>query len=431
MLLTTKRNARGTTKMDLPKSSAWEELTIPLEWEKLPKFLDDKARNYDLNSSQDIDSQDIGIDKENVDDIISLISHELRTPLTCIRGAIGLLLSGKIGAIPQQGQRMLEIALNNTDRLVRLTNMIESNPEAQAKILTAEDLERLRLGNDLYAAVASALKNNQSSHSTQPNATTSPLKQIANVETNQELTLNYQPIVDLGTREITGFEALARWYNPRLGAISPAEFIPIAEETGLINDLGMWVLRTACKQLHQWQQEFPCHSPQKSPLTMSVNVSGIQLANPEFIMQVQAVLAEYPLQPTSLRLEITESVLMDDKGATLDTLNQLKKLGIKLYIDDFGTGYSSLSRLYELPLDILKIDQSFIRQQKWDLVYTLMLLAHSQKLGVIAEGVETQAQCDRLQDLGCTDAQGYLFSKPLDTVIATKFLRDRKIFTTN
>lgn len=411
--------------MDAPKSSNWEGLAIPLEWEELPTFLDDEARNSEIDLSQDIDIND-----ENVDEFISLISHELRTPLTCIRGAIGLLLSGKIGTIPTQGQRMLEIALNNTDRLVRLTNMIESNPEAQAKILTAEDLERLRLGNDLYAAVASALRNNHDDNFSQNDAATLPINQIANLETNQELTLNYQPIVDLETKEITGFEALARWYNPRLGTISPGEFIPIAEETGLINDLGIWVLRTACKQLHQWQQRFPHHSPQQSPLTMSVNVSGIQLADPEFINQVRAVLTDYPLLPTSLRLEITETVLMENKGATLDTLNQLKDLGIKLYIDDFGTGYSSLSRLYELPLDILKIDQSFIRQQKWDLVYTLMLLAHSQKLGVIVEGVETQTQCDRLQGLGCTDAQGYFFSKPVDTIAATKFLTDKTVFTT-
>ncbi len=410
--------------MDSAKSSNWEGLAVPLEWEELPTFLDDEARNSEIDLSQDININD-----DNVDDFIALISHELRTPLTCIRGAIGLLLSGKIGTIPQQGQRMLEIALNNTDRLVRLTNMIESNPEAQAKILTAEDLERLRLGNDLYAAVASALRHDDDANASQNDAATLPIKRIADLETNQELTLNYQPIVDLETKEITGFEALARWYNPRLGTISPGEFIPIAEETGLINDLGIWVLRTACKQLHQWQHKFPYYSPQQSPLTMSVNVSGIQLADPEFIGQVRAVLTEYPLLPTSLRLEITETVLMENKGATLDTLNQLKDLGIKLYIDDFGTGYSSISRLYELPLDILKIDQSFIRQQKWDLVYTLMLLAHSQKLGVIVEGVETQSQCDRLQSLGCTDAQGYLFSKPVDTIAATKFLTDKTVFT--
>lgn len=412
--------------MDLAKSSDWEGLTRPLEWEEVPMFLDDEARNQEIDLAQDININ------ENIDDFVALISHELRTPLTCIQGAIGLLLSGKIGPIPKQGQRMLEIALNNTDRLVRLTNMIENNPEAQAKILTTEDLERLRLANDLYSAVASALQNDRANSETSSSNLSSnlPSNQAVNLETNQELALNYQPIVDLETREITGFEALARWYNPRLGSVSPGEFIPIAEETGLINDLGIWVLRTACQQLHQWQQQFPLESPQKAPLTMSVNVSGIQLADPEFIFQVQAVLAEYPLLPSSLRLEITESVLMEDKGTTLDTFNQLKDLGIKLYIDDFGTGYSSLSRLYELPLDILKIDQSFIRQQKWDLVYTLMLLAHSQKLGVIVEGVETQTQCDRLQSLGCTDAQGYFFSRPVDTKTATKFLREKIVFTT-
>jgi len=381
---------------------------IPTDWEEVPQFSDDEAaedHKIDLTENLDVSG--------NTDDLISLISHELRTPLTSISGAIGLLMSGKLGEISTQGQRMLEIALSNTDRLVRLTNMIESNPETQAKILTMQDLERLRLGNDLRSAVASALR-----------SSTSP---EINPSENQELELNYQPIIFLPTGAITGFEALARWCNPRLGIISPAEFIPIAEETKLINSLGLWVLRTACQQLHEWQQEFP----RQSSLSMSVNVSGIQLAEPDFISQVQLVLADYPLLPNSLRLEITESVLMENKQVVLDNLKQLKALGIKLYIDDFGTGYSSLSRLYELPLDVLKIDQSFIREEKWDLIYTLMLLAQSQRLGVIAEGVETKDQSNCLKNLGCAEAQGYLFSEPLNKITAAKLLADKVEFITS
>jgi EAL domain-containing protein (putative c-di-GMP-specific phosphodiesterase class I) len=343
--------------------------------------------NPEILQALEIERTAEGVDNE----FSSLVSHELRTPLTSIRGAIGLVLSGKIGTISPQVERMLEIALNNTDRLMKLTNIIESSPEAQGKILTPEDLERLRLGNDLQLAI-----------------------------TNQELELQYQPIINLGTSKIQGFEALVRWRNHRLGCVSPCDFIPIAEETGLINALGIWVLQKACQQLHQWQQEFP----RDNALSMSVNVSGYQLADPEFLSQVREVLRTIPVVPTSLRLEITESVLMENQATALHTLNQLKKMGIKLYIDDFGTGYSSLSRLHEMPLDVLKIDQSFIRQQKWDLVYTLMLLAHSQKLEVIVEGIETEFQWDNLVKLGCTQGQGYFFARPLDSPVAAQLLQD-------
>ncbi len=406
MLATTDKKVEDVSKMDSSRLMAWEKTT--LDWEEvLTNFtVEDQPENSaEDNSNQDLTPNlsshfaDKIIDNLNhLDDIaieasteefIAIISHELRTPLTSIRGAIGLLLSGKLGNVSQKGQRMLEIALSNTDRLERLTNVIESDPETQAKLITTEDLDRLRLGNDLRSAI-----------------------------NRQELEVHYQSIVNLETTEIMGFEALVRWRNQRLGVVPPDQFIPIAEESNLIIPLGLFVLKTACQQLHQWQQEFP----REIPLTMSVNVSGRQLEDPEFILEVQNILQEIPLAPNSLRLEITESVLMENQAIVLETLHQLKKLGIKIYIDDFGTGYSSLSRLYELPLDVMKIDKSFIQQQKWDLIYTLMLLAHSRRLDVIVEGVETKVQCDRLLELGCVHGQGYFFAKPVKAETATESL---------
>ncbi|NJL90952.1 MAG: EAL domain-containing protein [Coleofasciculaceae cyanobacterium SM2_1_6] len=406
MLSTTSEKVEDVSKMDSSRLMAWEKAT--LGWEEiLTTFnVEDHPKN-DYRDSEDNPTNHLppaltsGLaDKivDNIDNIyidasteefIAIISHELRTPLTSIRGAIGLLLSGKLGNISPKGKRMLEIALSNTDRLERLTNVIESDPETQAKLITTEDLDRLRLGNDLRSAIH-----------------------------RQELEVHYQSIVNLETSEIQGFEALVRWRNQRLGVIPPDQFIPIAEESDLINPLGLFVLKTACQQLHQWQQEFP----RKRPLTMSVNVSGRQLENPEFILEFQKILQDIPLAPDSLRLEITESVLMENQAMVLETLHQIKELGIKIYIDDFGTGYSSLSRLYELPVDVMKIDKSFIHQQKWDLIYTLMLLAHSRRLDVIVEGVETKAQCDRLLELGCVYGQGYLFAKPVKAQTATEAL---------
>jgi EAL domain-containing protein (putative c-di-GMP-specific phosphodiesterase class I) len=212
----------------------------------------------------------------------------------------------------------------------------------------------------------------------------------------------------LETHEITGFEALVRWQHPRQGVISPTEFIPLAEETGLIKRLGTWVLREACRQLHSWQQQ------SRPFLTMSVNLSSIQLSQPDLVEQVQEILQESGVAYGSLRLEITESAIIENQATAIATLRQLKALGIQLYMDDFGTGYSSLSRLHDLPIDVLKIDRSFVCQQKWDIIQAIMILSGSLKLKVIAEGVETPEELENLNRLGCTQAQGYLFSKPLD-----------------
>ena len=239
----------------------------------------------------------------------------------------------------------------------------------------------------------------------------------------QEFQVYYQPIIDLDTRRITGFEALVRWKNSEGGFISPAEFIPVAEKTGLILPIGTLVLRQSCAQLQVWQQRFTTYPP----LTMSVNISGKQLSDPGFLEQVNQILRATPLEAGSLKLEITESVLMEDAPAAATVLEQLRSQYIQLCIDDFGTGYSSLSYLQRFPVGMLKIDRSFIAQlgvseENSEIVRAIVMLANNLGLYVTAEGVETEEQLVHLWALECNYAQGYFFSKPLDSERATALL---------
>lgn len=231
---------------------------------------------------------------------------------------------------------------------------------------------------------------------------------------HQDFELYYQPIVALATGKIVGFEALVRWQHAEQGLISPAKFVPIAEETGLIIPLGQWVLREACRQLKEWQDAFP-HDP---PLTVSVNLSGRQFSQPSLISQIKQTLVDTGLDARSLKLEITESAIMENPESAMDMLLQLKAMGIQLSVDDFGTGYSSLGYLYRFPMDLLKIDQSFISRvdvdgEKLELVRTIITLAWNLGMDVVAEGVETTKQLAQLKALKCEYAQGFLFSKPL------------------
>ncbi|MEP0801270.1 EAL domain-containing protein [Funiculus sociatus GB2-A5] len=238
------------------------------------------------------------------------------------------------------------------------------------------------------------------------------LRQAVN---RQEFRLHYQPIVSLSTGQITGFEALVRWQHPERGLVSPGEFIPVAEETGLIVPIGWWVLQEACRQMRQWQGKFLGNSP----LTISVNLSSKQFTQPNLALAVHQILQDTGLDAGSLRLEITESAVMENAESAISTLLQLKKLGVQLYIDDFGTGYSSLSYLHRFPIDTLKIDRSFVSRMSGDsenleIVSTIVTLAHNLGLDVIAEGVETSEQLAQLRALKCEYGQGYFFSRPLD-----------------
>ncbi|WP_017716700.1 bifunctional diguanylate cyclase/phosphodiesterase [Kamptonema formosum] len=248
------------------------------------------------------------------------------------------------------------------------------------------------------------------------------------VENCQEFTVHYQPIVCLKTEEISGFEALVRWHHPTRGLVSPAEFISLAEETGLIIPLGRWVLSQAAHQLRVWQEAFPA----AAPLSVSVNLSPKQFSHPELVAQIDLILQNTGLDGKSLHLEITESALMDDDSeAVAHTLYQLKNRGIELSIDDFGTGYSSLSRLVGFPLHTLKIDRSFVSQmgeggENYQIPWTIVTLAHNLGMEVVAEGVERAHQVAQLRSLGCERAQGNIFSKPLDAKAASALLASGK-----
>ncbi len=224
----------------------------------------------------------------------------------------------------------------------------------------------------------------------------------------------YQPIVALVSGEIAGFEALLRWQHPTRGLLGPIEFIPVAEETGLIRELGWWNLREACRQISEWRAALAAHPH----LTISVNLSAKQFLQPNLVEDIGKLLGELSLPPEALKLEITESTVMADPSAAVEMLQQIKSLGIHLAIDDFGTGYSSLSYLHRFPLDTLKIDRSFISGMGDDgagmeIARTILPMANNLRLDVVAEGVETIQQVALLKKLHCKYGQGYYFSRPL------------------
>ena len=232
------------------------------------------------------------------------------------------------------------------------------------------------------------------------------------VEKN-EFTVFYQPIVCLQTGRLAGFEALVRWNHPRRGMVSPADFIPVAEETGLIVPIGEWVLAEACARVREWQLSSPSHRS----LSLSVNLSARQVAQPNMLDRIKEALDNSKLSPHCLKLEITESVVMENAEAAAATFKQLRSLGVQLSIDDFGTGYSSLSYLHRFPLNYLKIDRSFVTRLTTEndnaIVRTISTLARNLGMEVIAEGIETEEQHRQLRMLGCEYGQGYLFSAPV------------------
>jgi predicted signal transduction protein with EAL and GGDEF domain len=231
-----------------------------------------------------------------------------------------------------------------------------------------------------------------------------------------EFEIHYQPIVSLGDSRIVGFEALVRWQRPGFGLVMPAGFVTTAEDTGLIVPIGSWVLLEACRQMCAWNQLFP----RAQAFSIAVNISAKQFAQPYLVSQVTQILNESGLGPVNLNLELTESVTMRDEERTTRILSELKSLGVRLCIDDFGTGYSSLSYLRRFALDIMKIDRSFVsamleNSESQEIVKTILSLGNNLGMGIVAEGVETHEQADLLRSLGCEYAQGYFFSKPLDS----------------
>ncbi|HTP05488.1 MAG TPA: EAL domain-containing protein [Nitrospirota bacterium] len=232
---------------------------------------------------------------------------------------------------------------------------------------------------------------------------------------HKEFLLHYQPIIDLKKNLIIGFESLVRWNHPIRGLLYPTEFIPLAEETGLIFPLGDWTLRESCRQLRAWQEEYP----QDPPLTMSMNISGRQFSQPDLINTLTGIANETGINANSLAIEITESIIMENVEAAAAIMAQLREIGIHIYIDDFGTGYSSLSNLHRFPITALKIDRTFVSKltangENKEIITTIVSLAKSLNLEVIVEGIELVHQLSRINNLNCHYGQGFLFSEPME-----------------
>jgi diguanylate cyclase (GGDEF)-like protein len=236
----------------------------------------------------------------------------------------------------------------------------------------------------------------------------------------QEFALVYQPQLNLRLNRVTGFETLLRWHSPARGMVSPLEFIPVAEDTGIINSIGEWVLRTACQEAAAW----------RGAQNLSVNVSAIQFKSPNLVPTILSALRDSGLDPRRLELEITESVMLDAGGPAVAMLRDLREIGVRVALDDFGIGYSSLGYLRSFPFDRIKIDQSFVRGASNDavgraVVRAVATLGQSLGMATVAEGVETDEQMARIVSDGCTDVQGYLISRPMPPQQIESFLRSR------
>jgi diguanylate cyclase (GGDEF)-like protein len=241
-----------------------------------------------------------------------------------------------------------------------------------------------------------------------------------------ELCAFYQPIIALDTMELNGFETLIRWKHPQRGLIPPSEFIPVAEETGLVVPLTYWILEESCREIVRLQRL----DPNRKPLFLSVNLSGKHFAHNDLVERIQDITLKTQIAPQSLKLEITESAVMDNPEQAISMLKRLKQIGVQLSIDDFGTGYSSLSYLHRFPIDILKVDRSFVStmedgSENGEIVRTIIALAKTLELNVVAEGIETIHQLHQLRILGCEYGQGYLFSRPVPIEEAQIILEDK------
>ncbi|MCJ7621951.1 MAG: EAL domain-containing protein, partial [Anaerolineaceae bacterium] len=272
------------------------------------------------------------------------------------------------------------------------------------------------MGKDRFEIFTADLRKNALFRSTLENDMRKAIEQ-------EEFFLQYQPITELDTGKITGFEALLRWQHPRLGIIPPAQFIPLAEETGLIIPLGYWVLDNACQQISEWQARFPAYPP----LKINVNISGKQLMEAKFAQKMDLLLQKRCISGDCLSLEVTESTVMQDTEAVSLIFKQLKELGISVHMDDFGTGYSSLGYLQRFPMDVIKIDRSFIETLKAEdkesgLVRAIIFMAQELGIKVVGEGIETSEQMAILSELGCDYGQGFLISYPLNSDAAGKLL---------
>ncbi len=334
--------------------------------------------------------------------IVKRLRNAVRTPCMLsghevhISASLGIVLSPAIYDRPEDLLRNANIAMHHAKERGRNRYLV-----FHTKLLE-EALRMIHMENDLRLALD-----------------------------RKEFFLQYQPILALQSGRVTGLEALVRWNHPTKGVIPPGEFLPIAEDTGLIIPLGRWILKEACSRMAAWQKE----TPDAKGLTINVNLSLKQLRHPDMAGMLAAVLLDTGLPPQSLKLEISENVLMDNPEVAIIMLSRLKTLGVQLSIDDFGAGYSSLSYLQRFPIDTLKVDRTFISRMgsgagNREVVRAVIALAHSLNLDVVAEGVEVEQERSTLEDLECGSGQGYLFSQPVNQDVAGRlFLMDKGRFS--
>ena len=327
--------------------------------------------------------------------VVQRIMEAVAQPITIEQHEFFLTSSVGVAVYPGDGTEPDALLKHADIAMYRAKETGRNNCQFYTPLMNERALERLRLEGALRSAIE-----------------------------HDEFVLHYQPQVDLGTGRIVGMEALLRWQHPEMGMVPPGRFIALAEETGLIVPIGAWVVQTACRQNKAWQRAG------LGTLRMSVNLSARQFAQHDLVASIAAVLQETGLDPGCFEVELTESLVMTDVERAIETLDSLHQLGVYLSIDDFGTGYSSLSYLKRFPIDILKIDQSFVRDISVDpddaaIVVSIISLAHSLRMGVIAEGVETIEQLTFLQRHGCDQMQGYYFSRPVPADAFEQLLRGR------
>jgi diguanylate cyclase (GGDEF)-like protein len=329
-------------------------------------------------------------------DLAKQVIESLRLPFTCEGQEVFVTASVGISLYPQDGMDAGMLMRNAESALERAKKDGKNSYQLYTSAMDSHAVRRLTLENSLRRALQ-----------------------------KQEFVVHYQPIVSLADGKIVGAEALVRWEVPGYGLVPPGEFIPIAEETGLIVPMGEWILRTACGQARQWREAG------LSMKSLSINLSARQFHQQDLVARIDAILSEVGVDPQSLDLEITESYAMQNADYTISVLKELKKRGLRISIDDFGTGYSSLSYLKQFPIDTLKIDRSFVKDLATDnndaaIAAAIIVLAHNLRLQVVAEGVETQAELALLRKYSCDKMQGYLFSKPVPADAFENLLRSGK-----
>jgi len=329
-------------------------------------------------------------------DIVQRVMDSVAQPVILGTNEFFVTCSIGVAAFPCDGTPAENLIEHADIAMYRAKKLGRNNFQFYTPAMNEESLERVRI----ESALRNALERN-------------------------EFVLHYQPQVDLQTGRIVGMEALIRWKHPELGMVPPSRFVSIAEDTGLIVPIGAWVMRTACAQNKAWQDAG------LGRLRVAVNLSARQFSAADLVPGIEAVLADTGLDPSCLELELTESLFMSDVTPAVELLHRMKALGINLSIDDFGTGYSSFSYLSRFPIDVLKIDRSFVNDITHDandaaIVASIIALAHNLRLSVIAEGVETAEQLDYLRHQGCDEMQGYYFSKPLPAHEFEQLLRQRR-----